>query len=164
MIGDIRTSRDTLLVLIRREPGLHLREIPRRLGISLGSARFHLAALAGTDSVVEVRHGRFVRWFPTDGLAPADFRLICALRIRRQREILLCMLDRGPCRFSEIRSATDIPSSALAADLRRLIVNGLVASRAGPQYELTDAPLIRRQVKRYRAEFPDLLFPKGFLN
>lgn len=157
MIGDTQTSRDALLALLRREPGLHLREIPRRLGLSLSSVRYHLASLVNSESVIQVHHGRFVRWFPRQGLAAEDFLLISALRIHRQRAILLDLLERGPSRFSEIRSATGIPPSALVSDLRRLRSQGLLVVGDGPRYAIADPPSVRRQLQRYRVVFPDLL-------
>lgn len=157
MLGDTRTSRDAVLALLRREPGLRLREIPRRLGISLGSVRHHLAALANADSVVHVRHGRFVRWFPREGLASGDLSLISALRIRPQREILLSLLAGGPSRFSDIRTATGMPPSVLATGIRRLVACGLVTSGDAGLYEVADPAFVRLHVDRYREEFPDLL-------
>ena len=157
MNGSTLTSREALLALLRREPGLHLREIPRRLGLSLSSARYHLAVLATDDSVVALRVGRFMRWFPRDRVAPEDLQLISVLRVRRQRDLVFCLLERGPSRFSEIRAAMGFSSSGLAEDLRRLLAQGLVAVHDGPRYELADPAFVRLQLARYRSRFPDLL-------
>lgn len=157
MLGDTRTSRDAVLDLLRREPGLHLREIPRRLGISLGAARHHLAALAHAEYVVHVRYGRFVRWFPREGLASSEFTLISALRIRPQREILMSLLARGPSRFSDLRAGTGMPPSVLARGIRQLVARGLVVTGDARRYEVADPGFVRLHVDRYRATFPDLL-------
>src|SRR5207249_8758639 len=82
------TSRERILALVVAQPGLHLRELPRRLGLSLRSVRYHLETLVDQRLVTAHRSGRYERWFAVGSLSSDDRALISALRVGAQRRIL----------------------------------------------------------------------------
>ncbi len=49
--------RNLILWLLERDPGLHLRELPRRLNLSLTPVRYHIDVLARADAVTDHRAG-----------------------------------------------------------------------------------------------------------
>ena len=63
MEESVQTSRERVLALISAQPGLHLRELSRRLGLSLRSVRYHLEGLEDSALVTAHRSGPFTRWF-----------------------------------------------------------------------------------------------------
>ncbi len=146
-----------MLVLLERDPGLHLREIPRRAGLSFNTVRYHLVKLEQEGTVVAYRTGHFLRWFPRQDLSVGDLALISALRVRGQRRILESLLSRGPCRFTVLESLTNLSPNSLTSYLRQLVREGLVAPSSNGHYELTDPRSVRWQLSTYRQRFPDLL-------
>lgn len=150
-------SRERILELLRREPGLHLRELPRRLGLSLRAVRYHLESLAEREEVVAYRAGRFQRWFPAVHLSAAERTLISALRISSHRAVLKSLLTRGPARFTELHDQTKISPGSLSQSLRQLIGNGLVTLDPEHQYRVSDPSAVRMQLSLIRRHFPDLL-------
>src|SRR2546423_4057755 len=82
MAESLLTSRERVLALVTSQPGLHLRELPRRLGLSLRSVRYHLEGLEESERVTPHRSGRFARWFAAAACSPGDLTLIFALPAR----------------------------------------------------------------------------------
>ncbi|MCI4371147.1 MAG: winged helix-turn-helix transcriptional regulator [Thermoplasmata archaeon] len=151
------TSRDRILALVVQQPGLHLRELPRRLGISLRAVRYNLDALADEDLVVSQRSGRFERWFSAGSFSSEERELISALRVRGQRAILTVLLHGGASRFVELQAQTGLSSATVAHYLDRLVESGLVELAADRSYRLRDADATRMRLTLYRERFPDLL-------
>src|SRR5256885_12170571 len=116
----VQTSRERVLALVAAQPGLHLRELPRRLGLSLRSVRYHLESLEEHDLVSPHRSGRFARWFAAGAFSMEDQTLISALRVRGQRMILSELLEKGPMRFAALERGTGLSSATLVQYLRRL--------------------------------------------
>src|SRR2546425_10998989 len=120
MDASVQTSRERVLALVAAQPGLHLRELPRRLGLSLRSVRYHLETLAENDLVTSHRSGRFARWFAAGVFSTEDQILISALRVRGQRSILSELVQQGPMRFASLERVTGLSSATLVQYLNRL--------------------------------------------
>src|SRR5207244_4633748 len=95
----VQTSRERVLALVAAQPGLHLRELPRRLGLSLRSVRYHLENLEEHDLVAPHRSGRFARWLSAGAFSTDDRTLSSALRVRGRGTIPSVLLEQGPTRF-----------------------------------------------------------------
>lgn len=153
----VLTSRERVLALVVASPGLHLRELPRRLGLSLRSVRYHLDLLAEENLIVPHRAGRFERWFSAGVFSTEEQTLISALRVRGQRRILSELLREGPMRFAFLQRATGLSSATLVQYLNRLSSQGLVAAGEDRRYRLGDPSGIEMRLTLYRERFPDLL-------
>src|SRR2546430_15358188 len=102
MAESLLTSRERVLALVTSQPGLHLRELPRRLGLSLRSVRYHLEGLEEGERVTPHRSGRFARWFAAGAVFPGSPALFSGLRGRGQRGGLFRLLRGGPVRFCSL--------------------------------------------------------------
>jgi predicted transcriptional regulator len=153
----VPTSRERILALVVAQPGLHLRELPRRLGLSLRSVRYHLEALEEERLVVPHRSGRYERWFRVGNLSSQDHALISALRVGSQRTILSHLLLEGPMRFGSLDKATALSSATLVQSLGRLSAEGLVELGDDRHYRLRDPGAVEMRLALYRLRFPDLM-------
>src|SRR2546430_8669243 len=102
MAESLLTSRERVLALVTSQPGLHLRELPRRLGLSLRSVRYHLEGLEEGERVTPHRSGRFARWFAAGAVSPQEPPLISALRGRGPRGGLSPLPRGGPPRVPSL--------------------------------------------------------------
>jgi predicted transcriptional regulator len=157
MEESVQTSRERVLALVSAQPGLHLRELPRRLGLSLRSVRYHLEGLEESALVTAHRSGRFARWFAAGVFSTEDRNLISALRVRGQRAILSELLKQGPTRFAAIEKATGLSSATLVQYLHRLSSDALIEVAEDRRYRLRDPSAIEMRLSLYRERFPDLL-------
>ena len=153
----VQTSRERVLALVAAQPGLHLRELPRRLGLSLRSVRYHLENLEEHDLVTPHRSGRFARWFAAGAFSMQDQTLISALRVRGQRTILSELFQKGPMRFAVLERATGLSSATLVQYLHRLSSEALIEVAEDRRYRLQDPGAIEMRLSSYRERFPDLL-------
>jgi predicted transcriptional regulator len=153
----VQTSRERVLALVAAQPGLHLRELPRRLGLSLRSVRYHLENLEEHDLVTPHRSGRFARWFAAGAFSTEDRTLISALRVRGQRTILSELLEKGPTRFAALERATGLSSATLVQYLHRLSSEALIEVAEDRRYRLRDPGAIEMRLSLYRERFPELL-------
>ena len=157
MAESVMSSRERILALVAAQPGLHLRELPRRLGVSLRSVRYHLETMADEHLVTSHRSGRFERWFAAGAFSAEDRALISALRVRGQRTILACLRREGPMRFGSLQKATALSSATLVRDLERLSAGRLVEIAADRANRLQDPRASVMRLALYRQRFPDLL-------
>src|SRR5256886_8755766 len=153
----VQTSRERVLALVAAQPGLHLRELPRRLGLSLRSVRYHLENLEEHDLVTPHRSGRFARWFSAGAFSMEDQTLISALRVRGQRTILSELFQKGPMRFAVLERATGLSSATLVQYLHRLSSEALIEVAEDRRYRLRDPSAIDLRLSPYPERFPDLL-------
>jgi DNA-binding transcriptional ArsR family regulator len=131
--------------------------MPRRLGLSLRSVRYHVGLLADAGLVTPHRSGRFERFFPAGHYSPDDRALLSTLRVRGQRAILSCLSRGGPARFSSLQQVTGLSSATLARDLDRLSAERLVELGPDRRYRLCDPGATAMRLALYRGRFPDLL-------
>lgn len=157
MAESLLTSRERVLALVTSQPGLHLRELPRRLGLSLRSVRYHLEGLEEGERVTPHRSGRFARWFAAGAFSTEDRTLISALRVRGQRAILSELLREGPMRFASLEKATGLSSATLVQYLHRLSSDALIEAAEDRRYRLRDPSAMDLRLSVYRERFPDLL-------
>jgi len=157
MSESLLAPRNRILQLLERDPGLHLRELPRRLDLSLTAVRYHLDILSRADVVTAHRAGRFARWFPARTFSREDRAIISALRVDGERAILEQLLQHGPCRFGELGDGTRHSPATLVRCLNQLSVDGLVCLDSNRRYGLRDAEALRLRLTSFRTRFPNLL-------
>jgi DNA-binding IclR family transcriptional regulator len=148
---------ERLLGLLALRPGLHLRELPRHLGVSLNTVRYHLDTLMREGLVAEHRTGRFVRYFRSDAPAQTDRALIAALRVGGQRRLLQALVRKGPCGFNSLQRETALPPATLSLYLTMLHRERLVDHEENGPYSLSDTAWVQERLTLYTSRFPDLL-------
>lgn len=114
--------------------------MPRRLGFSLRTVRYHLDRLESDQLVHRHRAGRFVRWFRPGDYSAAECALISAARVRGQRLILEALAPRGALRWVDLENATRLSKASLSWHLRALVEIDIVAADDTGRYGLTDPP------------------------
>jgi predicted transcriptional regulator len=134
----MQATREQFLALLLADPGLHLREAPRRLGVSLRTARYHLDALVREGRALRQPAGGFVRYFPAGIYAAHERAVIAALRVRNQRVVVEALMRAGPQRFVTLLDATGLARSTLAQALHRLQEDGVVQRAGEPMWSLRD--------------------------
>ncbi|TLZ75806.1 MAG: winged helix-turn-helix transcriptional regulator [Methanobacteriota archaeon] len=157
MSESLLAPRNRILYLLERHPGLHLRELPRRLDLSLNAVRYHLDVLAREDAVTAHRSGRFERWFPSRTFSPEDRATISALRVQGERAVLEQLLRQGPCRFVELEAETRHSPATLVRYLNQLTTDDLVFLDSERLYCLRDPGALRMRLSVFQVRFPEML-------
>ncbi len=155
------TWAEALLTFVQHYPGVHLREIRRRLHIPIGTLDYHLYRL-GRQGLVAVRfQGGYKCCYPSvsetvHGPIPAPEQTVLAfLRQPLPRALLLHLYLEGPSPPSTLLQALDTSGPNLSYYLKRLEGAGLLAREgqgATRRVHLQDAKLVHRVL----LEFPPL--------
>ncbi len=146
-------TRDRILALVRRYPGLHQRELSRQLGVSLALIQYHAKALLEDKAITQEDIEGTTRFFPA-GLV-TDRQTIMALRDKRRLHIVLQLLDNPEMRHADLVAATGMGKSTLSFHLRRL-EGARVVKKTQDKFTLVDAAAVRQLLEDHEPT-PDLL-------
>ena len=150
--------RKTIFHFLEANPGLHLREIQRRLELSLTTLEYHLDYMARRNIIYKEKDSRFNRFY-VRLLDDEDKKVISVLRQRRLREIMLIILGKDGAKFMELQEILGLPSSTLSFYLKRLVDNKIITrNRIGSEtiYSVTDNRAAKALII-YKQSFMDKL-------
>ena len=155
--GDLRRLevRRRIVEEVARFPGLHLRELARRLDTSVARIEYHLPLLVEAGLVQE-RHDRgLLRLFPGGASghpvpAKEDQDLLVLLRDRRAVGLVLAILDTdGGLRHRDLAQRLGMGPSLVSFHLAKLVRKGVVAKRADGTYHVRHKPRVLRVLLLY---------------
>jgi predicted transcriptional regulator len=157
-------ARQKVYNFIESTPGAHLREIGRRLGMSLGHLRYHLNILEKKDLVISIRNGFYRRYFVKKDFDFGLTGIFFALRQKNTRRIVLHLLNNPNVTHKDLMRMFDFPSSTLSLYLDNLVKKGVVQRlRNGRQnrYSVVDEQNVIRVLKTYKESFIDKLVDRA---
>jgi predicted transcriptional regulator len=119
-----------LLKIIDSYPGIRYRELLRITKLNNGTLSRHLAALenCSTIKVIRLRNSNIIRYYPTS-TSTEETIILWYLKIKTTKEIIIKLLDRKNCTFSEIVAYIDKAPSTTSWNLKRLEESGIIIRR-----------------------------------
>ena len=155
------STRKNIYGVVEANPGLHFREIQRRLDIATGALQYHLEYLAKFHFVRTERQGKFLRYYSTKtpSLGPNQ-RLMNALRQPPLRKILLFLLSKRHASVHRIAREVGLSASTISWHMHKLTDEQLVtrtSQKGQTVYAVTDKKSAAEFVKSYRDSFLDRL-------
>lgn len=151
-------SRRKIYERIGKVPGIHFRELNRRLKIPMGVIEYHLKYLEDHELIVSRREGRYKRYFIIGKLGSRDKELLALLRQKMPRHILMHLLLHPKTSHKKLRKLLSISASTLSFHLSKLTDADLIDQvKAGRkfQYIVKDEELISRALIRFKEGFID---------
>ncbi len=141
--------RERIKAAVQEAPGIHMRELERRVGISFGAVDHHVHVLERRGDVVAFWDGHFRRLFATDLVLPSesrrlnedDRRFLALCRRHTSLAIVLNIAAEGRLRHGELQRRIGRSKATLSYHLERMMSVGVIrtsteASERG--YELAD--------------------------
>ncbi|MFC1804067.1 winged helix-turn-helix transcriptional regulator [Thermoproteota archaeon] len=151
--------RRTIYNFVKENPGLHMRELQRRLDIPLSTLEYHLDYLEKKEILSQEDDRRYCRYFAEDH-TNEEKKLLSALRQKRLREIILLVLSEEMLCFKELSKEIMIADSTLSHYLGFLAENQiLVKERIGAEtcYRIKSEKTVVRSLLCYQSSFVDKL-------
>lgn len=147
---------------LEANPGLHLREIQRRLGLPLASLEYHLDYMVRKNVVYREKDGRFTRFY-AKLLDEKDRKVISVLRQRRLREIVLIILGKDGAKYQELQAILGLPSSTLFYYLKHLLDNDIITRDQSGNEAVYNVENVRvaKALIAYKPSFLDKLVDKA---
>ena len=156
---DLETRRG-IYDLVRRVPGLHMRELQRQLDLSIALTEYHLRQLEEAELIVSITEEGYKRYYPTTGadggilaLGGDDRRMVGLFRQPIPLQITLLLLNRESATNSEIADGLGISRSRLSFHLNKMIRQGLIRKLVrseGRGYALVDRNKTLKLLIAYR--------------
>jgi len=151
-------TRKRILDLIRESPGVHFREISRRLDIAMGVVEYHIHHLIKAEEIVARREGRYQRYYAEGKHGSAEKKALAYLRKGVPRSIIIHLMTHPGCRHRDIKEALDLTGSTLTFHLQNLVRDRIVLEReesGSKHYYIVDKDLVSGSLIRYKGSFMD---------
>lgn len=149
--------RERVLHLVRVHPGLPVGVVGDRLGISVGTLHYHLAALVRHGLIETRKRGRRRLVFPTE--VDADPRVVAALALLRGHTCAAIARDiarHAPTELLEIIARVGGSPRAVYYHVKSLRECGLISSALAFRYrQLAPTPLLQMLLERLDREEAD---------
>lgn len=140
-------SRFRIRLLVSLFPGLHLRELQRRLDLSFNSTRYHVDRLTQSGEILRVEEGGYSRLYPA-GMTDPDRLLFAIVRRPTDGRIITCLVETGKASQGELCKLTGFARSTVSEHLSKLVRLGVLKAPAidgtTVEYELAEPTRIKR--------------------
>jgi predicted transcriptional regulator len=154
--------RGEIYEFIKKNPGLHLRELQRRLNLPLTSLEYHVDYMVRKNVLLKESSKHYSRYYAKH-LDDEEKRILKSLRQKRLREIVLILLEKEKAKYSFLLKSLDIPPSTLSFYLKYLIKNKIISkNKIGYEniYFLNEMDRIAKVLITYKGSFIDKLIDK----
>jgi predicted transcriptional regulator len=118
-------NRSKILGLITQNPGIHLRELQRALGISFNSIRYNTEKMAHSGEIVCEKDSGFSRFYPP-GMPERDRLLHSLTRNKTTFRILLELSTQQLLTNKELAARTGFAKSTVSEHIHQLLSVNLV--------------------------------------
>ena len=142
---------------IKRNPGLHFRELQRRVGIATGALQYHLDYLIKKHLLKAEKETKFIRYY----LIRQDFQdtgLMSLLRQDSMRKILVFLTQKRFATNQSVSAGIGLSPSTTSWHLDKLSESGIVEkSKRGRKtyYKVADKQRVGGMLVDYRKSFLD---------
>jgi predicted transcriptional regulator len=144
-------GRARIKLLVSIQPGLHLRELQRQIGLSFSSTRYHVDKLAKEGEIDRVEDKGYSRIYPA-GTDSKDRILLSLVRRKTDRKLLSCFLAERGLTQQRLSEVTALSKSTISEHLASLLELGVVRTRAGGErriFELAEPAKIDGLMSRH---------------
>ena len=142
---------------IKRNPGLHFRELQRRVGIATGALQYHLDFLQKKHLVKSEKETKFIRYYLIRQQFD-DTELMSLLRQESIRRIMLFLMQKRFATNQSVSGGVELSPSTTATHLEKLSESGIVErfeSRGKMAYRVADKQRVADLLVNYRRSFLD---------
>lgn len=149
--------RKKIYIVIKKNPGLHFREIQRRVGIATGALQYHLDYLVKKHLIRTEREKKFLRYY----LIRETFDetvLMALLRQDTMRKIVVFLMGKRFAHVNTISRSVGLSVSTVSWHLEKLVEAGFAEKRKMRKkffYSLKEKDRIASLLVGYRKSFLD---------
>jgi predicted transcriptional regulator len=148
--------------IIKKNPGLHIRELQRTLQIPLASLQYHLNYMTRRNLIIEEKSEHYTRYYVSP-LESEDKKILSVLRNKRLQEIVMIILVSKKAKYRFIVETLKLPASTISFYLKYLFDNNIIErTRIGYEniYTLKNEDRIEKILIAYQASLLDKIVDK----
>ena len=122
---DMETRR-IIYYYIKKHPGLHLRDISRKLNLKVFNLKYHIKILNKSGYIIQKKEDGFLRLFATHTVSNGDKKQFSYLRQKTTRNIILIILYNIAASQREICDALEKSPSTINFHINKLVENKVI--------------------------------------
>lgn len=154
-------TRKRIYEMVRDSPGIHLRELERRLDIVMGSLQYHLQDLEKKRLIQSFADDEYVRYFVRDRkLGETDRKILSLLRRKGCRHILINLLQDPGMNNKDLANAIGLSPSTTSWHLNKLLKEGIIERiKTGRSsiFSIKEPGIVAELIIYYKKSFLDSL-------
>lgn len=153
-------SRKRIYEEIVMNPGLHFRELQRRLKMPTGMLEYHLNVMVKDGIIITREEGRYRRFFANSVMSSKERKILGVLRNYIARKIVIFVLENERVNHKKIMEYINLSPSTVSYHLNKLVKNGILKREiVGREnyYSVTDPKLVAYTIIRHKKSFLDSL-------
>lgn len=151
---------------INKSPGIHFRELERRLKLAVGSLQYHLQYLEKKKLIVASNDDDYLRYFVTDkNLSKNERKILSLLRRSSCRHILIQLLNNPDLNNKDLSLAVGLSPSTVSWNLNKLVEAEIIKrEKIGriSRFTIVDPSKVTELLISYKESFLDTLVD-GFI-
>jgi len=154
--------RRRIYATIKKNPGLHIRELQRVLDIPLASLQYHLNYMARRSIIIEEKSEHYTRYY-SKALDPEDKKILSILRQKTMRDIVLIIMVNKKAKYQFLVENLTIPTSTVSFYIKCLLENNIIErTKIGHEnlYTLKNEDRIAKVLIAYQSNLLDVLVDK----
>lgn len=151
--------RERIYGCVAGSPGLHFREIQRRLNMATGALDYHLHILHKQGAIRTEKSGKFVLYYAADKpFGENEKSVLNLLRNENFRHIIIYLIENKSSSATEMAESLGFSPSNLSWHLKTLLVKGAIVQRKKGRYrfyKVKNPKEMADYLKAYRSSFLD---------
>jgi len=151
-------SRREIYQLISGSPGLHFRELQRRLDIAYGKLQYHIEVLVKHGLIEEEKTEEYSRFYLSNFKSIMEREIMSLLRQKSVRHILVYLLENPGSQNKDIADATGLSPSTISWHIGRLLHSGAILQQrqeTESSYFISEPDIVVRLLTTYKTTFID---------
>ncbi len=153
-------NRKRIFECVRNSPGLHFREIQRRIELPIGVLDYHLNYLVQKGIIVVRKQEGFSRYYPGGHITTEKMRLLSCLRQEIPRGVILYLLRNPGATHGQILARFSISGGTLSYHIKKMLALGAITvEKKGREshFSVADPGAVTDLLIVYRRTFLDKL-------
>lgn len=151
-------TRKRIYQLIESTPGIHFREISRRLDIPMGVVEYHIHYLIKRDMIIARKEGRYKRYYTEGKVGSRDKKVLAFLRKDVPRRIIMHIMLNPGARHRDLKSELDVSGSTLSFHIKKMIRKEVIREaddNGTKRFYVVDQEAVSRTLIVYKGSFMD---------
>ncbi len=130
-------NRRKIYQVIDKFPGIHFRELFRKLDLSMGSLEYHINILQRNELIYGKKEGGFTRYFVKGKLGSEDKDLAGMMQNDKLRKMLFTLVLNPGLTHKDLTETLAWPKATISFYLKKLLSKGIIEER---EISKTDKP------------------------
>ena len=134
-MDEVEGTAEKLLAFIQDNPGCHLRQVKRKMGISMGTVQYQLDKLEKMGRITSSRRGLYKYYFPAGLFRENEKDILEVLTHETARKILMFIIEQNSPTQTDIVNSIRISARSISWHVGRLIALRMIKEIKDGKYK-----------------------------